>query len=184
LARSFRGVGGCIDTWSPDLRYMATEVTIASSHRILIADLTTGTGRLLTSDGMVGQCPLWSPDGRWVAFTEDQRSGADPGRHLDRRHRPPRRKRRHIGGDGVAGPNTWSEDGPGSFHDGQRRIWRATSLLAQAGGSPTCPEPPRWPRRRTADSSRSWSAHPRTSDGTCGWPTATGPTRIGSSRTR
>ena len=69
--------GGCIDTWSPDSRYLATEVTVDDSSRILVADSATGTGRLVTPDGVVAHCPLWSPDGRWIAFAEEATLWAD-----------------------------------------------------------------------------------------------------------
>ena len=103
--------GGCIDTWSPDSRYLASEVTADGAHRILIADSATATGRLLTPDGMVGHCPIWSPDGRWIAFTEDVTSGPAVLAVMRTDGTALRSVSGDIGGVDVGGPNTWSPDG-------------------------------------------------------------------------
>jgi Tol biopolymer transport system component len=103
--------GGCIDTWSEDSRYMASEVTVGGAHRILVADSVTGTGRLLTPDGMSAHCPLWSPDGQWVAFTEDEASGPSILAIVRADGTDLHGVSGDIGGDSVGGPNTWSEDG-------------------------------------------------------------------------
>jgi dipeptidyl aminopeptidase/acylaminoacyl peptidase len=103
--------GGCIDTWSEDSRYLASEVTVGGAHRILIADSVTGTGRLLTPDGMTAHCPLWSPDGRWVAFTEDEASGPSILAVIRTDGTGLHGVSGDTRGNSVAGPNTWSEDG-------------------------------------------------------------------------
>jgi Tol biopolymer transport system component len=102
---------GCIDAWSADSRYIASEVTVEGTSRIMVSDTVTGEGRLITPDGVVAHCPLWSPDGQWVAFTLE---------------RAPRvRELAVIGVDGedmrivsgdlrgfqVQKPNSWSPDG-------------------------------------------------------------------------
>ena len=40
--------GGCIDTWSPDSRWLASEVMIDGRGRILVVDSRTGNGRIVT----------------------------------------------------------------------------------------------------------------------------------------
>ena len=102
---------GCVDTWSPDSRYLASEVIVGGASRILIADTVTGDGRLVTPDRVVAHCPLWSPDGKRIAFTLETT--------------PDSRTLAVIGVDGsgmrvVSGdlrgfkvdkPDTWSPDG-------------------------------------------------------------------------
>src|SRR4029079_16773116 len=60
---------GCVDSWSPDSRYLASEVSVGGASRILIVDTVTGDGHLATPGVVVAHCPLWSPDGVRIAFT-------------------------------------------------------------------------------------------------------------------
>lgn len=103
--------GGCIDTWSPGSRYLASEVTVDGFSRILIADSATGTGRLVTPDGVVAHCPLWSPDGRWIAFAQEVKSGPTILAIIRTDGTGMHDVSGDIGGSSVGGPNTWSEDG-------------------------------------------------------------------------
>jgi Tol biopolymer transport system component len=103
--------GGCIDTWSPDSRYMASEVTVGGSHRILIADSATATGRFVTPDGVIAHCPIWSPDGRWVAFTNEATSGPAVLDIIRTDGTNMHAVSGDLGGVDVGGPNTWSDDG-------------------------------------------------------------------------
>lgn len=124
--------GGCIDTWSPDSRYLASEVTVDSASRILVADSATGTGRLVTPDGVVGHCPLWSPDGRWIAFTHDVTSGPATLAVIRTDGTGMRSVSGDVGGADVGGPNTWSNDGTWIYFttagpDGSN--WRADVAL-------------------------------------------------------
>ena len=102
---------GCVDTWSPDSRYLASEVIVGGASRILIADTVTGDGRLVTPDSVVAHCPLWSPDGRWIAFTlettPDSRNLAVAG--VDGSGM--RVVSGDLGGFQVDKPETWSPDG-------------------------------------------------------------------------
>ena len=41
------------------------------TSRILVTDAPTGSARLVTPDGMVAHCPLWSPDSESIAFAQD-----------------------------------------------------------------------------------------------------------------
>jgi hypothetical protein len=112
-----------IDTWSSDSRFLATEVTLGRKARILVVDVLTGTAHQLTPLEVIGQNPLWSPDNRWIAFTETtnevrslaviRTDGSD---------------KRTISGDivGVAGPDTWSPDGVWIyFNTDGLRVYRA-----------------------------------------------------------
>ena len=98
-----------IDVWSSDSRFLATEVTLGGDGgRIIVVDVATGAARAVTPMGLTAHNPLWSPDNRWIAFTEETNTirtlavirtdGSD---------------KRTISGDlvGVAGPDTWSPDG-------------------------------------------------------------------------
>ena len=67
---------GCVDTWSPDSRYLASEVKADGTSRILVADLRAGTARLVTPDSMIAHCPLWSPDSQSIAFAQELSSGS------------------------------------------------------------------------------------------------------------
>lgn len=109
-----------IDVWSSDSRFLATEVRLdGEGARIIVVDVATGDARAVTPVGLTAHNPLWSPDKRWIAFTEVTNTirtlavirtdGSD---------------KRTISGDvvGVAGPDTWSPDGAwiyfGSDSDG------------------------------------------------------------------
>jgi Tol biopolymer transport system component len=98
-----------IDVWSSDSRFLATEVTLGGQPaRILVANVATGAATLLTPLGLAAHNPLWSPDARLVAFTEESglsRSLAVIGTDGA--------NKRTISGDvvGVEGPDTWSPDG-------------------------------------------------------------------------
>jgi hypothetical protein len=124
--------GGCIDTWSPESRYLASEVTMDGTSRILVADSATGTGRLVTPDGVVAHCPLWSPDGRWIAFTQEVTSAPAILAIIRTDGTGMHGVSGDVGGAGVGGPNTWSEDGTWIYFttggpDGSN--WRANVAL-------------------------------------------------------
>jgi Tol biopolymer transport system component len=112
-----------IDTWSSDSHVLATEVRLAGLARIVIADVDTGAARAVTPTGFAAHNPLWSPDDRMIAFTEEA-SGV--------------RSLAIIRTDGsglrtvsanvinVSGPDTWSPDGIWIyFGDAEGRIYRA-----------------------------------------------------------
>lgn len=98
-----------IDTWSPDSRFLATEVTLGGTSRILIVDSKQGTARLLTPPSVAAHNPLWSPDGQTVVFSRDASTGhtlsvinADGSLMHDLSG---------LMGLDVNGPDTWSPDG-------------------------------------------------------------------------
>ncbi len=98
-----------IDVWSSDSRFLATDVILdGGPARILVADIATGAATPLTPRGITAHNPLWSPDGRWIAFTEES-SGIRSLAVI----RTGGTDKRTISGDvvGVAGPDTWSPDG-------------------------------------------------------------------------
>ena len=99
-----------IDTWSSDSRFLATEVTLDGTARILIVDVTTGAARPVTPKGVVAHNPLWSPDARWIAFTPETSTGF--GLSVIRTDGT---EQHDVAGDlhgfDVAGPDTWSPDG-------------------------------------------------------------------------
>jgi Tol biopolymer transport system component len=117
------GLVDAIDTWSSDSRFLATEVTLAGLARIVVADVDTGATRVVTPTGLAAHNPLWSPDGRRIAFTKEAggvRSLAviqTDGSGL-----------RTVSANvvNVQGPDTWSPDGVWIyFGDSDGRIYRA-----------------------------------------------------------
>jgi WD40-like Beta Propeller Repeat len=121
--------GGCIDTWSPDSRWLASEVTTDGASRILVVDSGTGIGHFITPKDVVAHCPLWSPDGEMIAFTLQSPTGS---RSLAIVRTDGSGQRVVSGGVGrfqVSGPDTWSPDGAWIYFDAQGsgvgRVYRA-----------------------------------------------------------
>jgi len=111
-----------IDTWSSDSRFLATEVNLGGLARIVIADVDTGAARVVTPAGLAAHNPLWSPDGRWIAFTSE--AGRDRSIAVIRTDGSDMRT---VSGDlvNVGGPDTWSPDGIWIYFDDSGRIYRA-----------------------------------------------------------
>jgi Tol biopolymer transport system component len=120
---------GCIDTWALDSHAVAAEVLVDGVSRILVADVASGSARLLTPRNVDALCPLWAPDGGRIAFA--MRSAAGQTLAV-------------IGIDGhglrvisdlatdvvVSGPDSWSPEGSWIYFDaavsGQPgRVYRA-----------------------------------------------------------
>lgn len=121
--------GGCIDTWSTDSRWLASEVTVDGRDQILVVDSKTGIGRVITPKGVTAHCPLWSPDGESIAFTLESALGS---RSLAIVRTDGSDQRVVSGGVGrfqVSGPDTWSPDGAWIYFDAQGsglgRVYRA-----------------------------------------------------------
>jgi WD40 repeat protein len=125
------GWTNAVDVWSSDSRFLATEVIVdGEGARIIVADVASGSARVVTPPGLIAHSPLWSPDDRWIAFAEETtvtRSLAVI--------RTDGSGKRTISGDivGVAGPDTWSPDGTWIYFDasgtlgskGDRGVYRA-----------------------------------------------------------
>ena len=113
------GWTNAIDTWSSDSRYLATEVVIGGLARIVVADVDTGAARVVTPTGLAALNPLWSPDDRWIAFSEEaglvrslamiRTDGSDM---------------RTLSKDHVGGPDTWSPDGKWIYFDDAGVVYR------------------------------------------------------------
>ena len=101
---------GCADTWSPDSRYLATEVTIGGTSRILIADTVTGDGRLLTGEGVVAPAPCGRPTAIGSPSRTARHAGTDLGRVRDRWIRQASGQRRSGWLPGRR-TGSWSPDG-------------------------------------------------------------------------
>ena len=109
------GWTNAIDVWSSDSRFLATEVRLDGEEaRIIVADVVTGSARPVTPRGLLAHSPLWSPDDRLIAFTEEA-SGMRSLAVI----RTDGSSKRTISGDlvGVAGPDTWSPDGTWVYFD-------------------------------------------------------------------
>ena len=117
------GWGDAIDVWSSDSRSLAAAVILGGLPRIVVADVDTGTARLVTPAGLGARDPLWSPDNRWIAFTKE--AGTVTSLAIIRTDGSDMRT---ISGDLVnaGGPDTWSPDGTWIyFADFGGRIYRA-----------------------------------------------------------
>jgi WD40 repeat protein len=117
------GWTNAIDVWSSDSRFLATEVRLdGEGARIIVADVVTGSARVVTPPGLIALSPLWSPDDRWIAFTEEAK-----GMRSLAVIRTDGSGKRTISGDlvGVAGPDTWSPDGTWIYFGSDSGVYRA-----------------------------------------------------------
>ena len=63
-------------SFSPDSRQVAFD----SGHEdgswsLYVVDADGGVSRRLTTESGDENCPVWSPDGRWIYYTSDQKAG-------------------------------------------------------------------------------------------------------------
>jgi dipeptidyl aminopeptidase/acylaminoacyl peptidase len=77
-----RQIAELYPTWSPDGRYLAYEVKprTSSVYEIDIYDSLMRETKHLTSNTLANKMntsPLWSHDGKWIAYTEEQAKGTD-----------------------------------------------------------------------------------------------------------
>ena len=61
----------CHDVWSPSSRFLVTGVDVVrgSKGRIVVIDVASGQARFMTPESGQAKCPIWSPDGQWIAYT-------------------------------------------------------------------------------------------------------------------
>ena len=132
--------GGCIDHWAPaSTRVAVTAVDIANrAARILVADMD-GRASYMTRPETRATCPIWSPDGAWLAY-----AGTFDGHRHVAIARPDGTEERDVSGDldgaDASGANAWSSDSRYVYFDakragegmGQGRIYRANVLRGRS----------------------------------------------------
>jgi len=64
----------CHDVWSPDSRFLVTGVDVVDGGRgrIVVIDIASGEPRFVTPETTQAGCPIWSPDGKWIAYTTSE----------------------------------------------------------------------------------------------------------------
>ena len=63
-------------SFSPDSRQVAFDSRHEDgSWGLFVVDADGGVPRPLTTDSGDENCPVWSPDGRWIYYTSDQKAG-------------------------------------------------------------------------------------------------------------
>jgi Tol biopolymer transport system component len=112
--------------WSADSRFVAAEVTANAASRILVLDVAAETGRFVTPASSGAHWPLWSPDGRWIAFARD----TGPETRVLSIVREDGTETRDVSGHladsaQVDGANSWSPDGMWIYFGANPSIWRA-----------------------------------------------------------
>ena len=126
---------GQIDVWSPDNRYLAAGVVAGGDNRILVVDVSSGTGELIGPPGAGN--PLWSPDAKLLAF-----SYPDDGQSVLAVMRPDGSGLRKISGDlgdlNASGPNNWSPEGAWVYFGAERDGYDVSYIYradVEGGGS-------------------------------------------------
>jgi hypothetical protein len=107
---------GCIDTWALDSHALAAEVLVDGVSRILVADVATGSARLLTPPNVDALCPLWAPDGGTIAFAMKSEAGQTLA-EIDIHGQGLRVISDLPAGVAVSGPDSWSADGSSIYFD-------------------------------------------------------------------
>lgn len=119
-------------TWSPDGREVAwSRLAGGERHELVAADVGSGETRTLAeADGTI-DFPLWSPDGRWVAFVAEGHLRLAPAGPDGARSAPPG-EIRDLGQISVSwGTLAWSPESDALVAAGLP-IWEETALRATA----------------------------------------------------
>jgi TolB protein len=118
---------GQIDVWSPDNKWLAAGVAVDGVQRILVVDIASGDGEIVGPIGATN--PLWSPDGRLLAF-----SYTDGTRSVLAVMQPDGLGFRVVSGDlggfDVSGANNWSPDGTWVYFGADRNDCRPACNLS------------------------------------------------------
>jgi dipeptidyl aminopeptidase/acylaminoacyl peptidase len=71
-----RAHGNPYVSWSPDGRELALSAALKQSrqHRLFLVSATGGTARSLTEGPIAAEAPAWTPDGRWIAYADEESS--------------------------------------------------------------------------------------------------------------
>ncbi len=119
---------GCTDGWAADSRKILSEVLVDGQARILVSDVETGTGAIVTPPEVDAHCGLWSPTGDSLAFAFE-RDGQTAGLAVMGLDRSPLRPISNLQGFDVSGANSWSKDGRWVYFDasagGVDQVFRA-----------------------------------------------------------
>jgi Tol biopolymer transport system component len=117
--------------WSADSRFIAIEAKVEGASRILVVDVATGAGRLVTPASSPSHWPLWSPDGRWIAFERD----TGPDTRVLSIVRVDGSEMRDVSGNlpaaaQVDGANSWSPDGTWIYFPANPWVFRTNVATA------------------------------------------------------
>ena len=126
--------GGCIEAWAPDSTSIASSVQGGGHSRIIVADVASGAARFLTPPSVEAECPLWSPDGRSIAFEHDVTDEYSMLAVIDRDGTGMRDLSSDLAGLTDYGTNGWSPDGSfvyfGAGDAGTSAIYRSNVEMA------------------------------------------------------
>lgn len=102
------------DHWDGSVSPDGRRVAYIRSDHVWLYDLDLGTHRRLTVSGSGHHNPVWSPDGKRVAFRADRR-GREPGQ-IYARHADGDTAIAWIGGTRASNPSQWLPDNTILFH--------------------------------------------------------------------
>jgi hypothetical protein len=121
----------CNDVWSRDSRFLVTGVDVVggSKGRIVVIDIASGEARFVNPEATQAGCPVWSPDGDWIAYRTST--------GVLERVRPDGTATARIATN-VGGATSWSDDDWIYWDDEDRGV---TRTQVETGKSETISEP-------------------------------------------